>query len=78
MSKLETNFEGGSPAKRARKTNFEKNFNFWRDLDCSENKNIHAKSKSKFVLPVNQPQPPASEGLDIYLEDTQDQAKEIY
>jgi hypothetical protein len=57
------------------KNNFEKNFNFWRDLECSENENIHTKSKS--VLPANQPPlSSVTEGLDIYLEDTTEQAVE--
>jgi hypothetical protein len=77
LSKLDIIFEGGSPAKRSRKTNFEKNFNFWRDLECSENENIHIKSKS--VLPANQPPLSLSsvaERLDICLDDTTEQAVE--
>ena len=53
LSKLDIICEGGSPAKRSRKNNFEKNFNFWRNLECSKDENIH--TKSKFVLPANQP-----------------------
>ena len=75
MLKLDIIFEGGSPAKRSRKNNFEKNFNFWRDLECSEDENIQ--TKSQFVLPANQPPlSSVTEGLDIYLEDTQDKAVE--